>query len=83
MNEYLCGVKFINDSTLRGCSLEGKSTFEAIVNVAPEDGEVLCEPVPVLSEQVSLNSLHQVLEPGSHASLLGGGLGLDQLISQL
>ena len=40
-------------------------------------------PVPVLGEQVPLDALHEVLEPGRHARLLGRRLPLDDLVTQL
>ena len=45
--------------------------------------QVLCEPVPVLGQQVPLDAVHEVLEPRHHGAPLVGRLRGDNLVSQI
>ena len=70
--------------SLISLKLETSTPQTSSTNHSPsEHRQVLGEPVPVLGQQVPLDPVHEVLEPGHHGGPLVPGLGGDDLVSEV
>lgn len=60
--------------------VQGGRALQRVIDVPPEDRQILGEPVPVLGEQVAFNAVHERVKPLGHGGLLVNRLAAHQAL---
>lgn len=79
----IVSVHHLSEIDIHCRSIEYCWSFEVVIDVSSEDGQILSKLVSVLRQEIPLNALHETLEPLSHCRLDVKRLRLNNLLPEL